>query len=580
MTSQSIGETGDVVMGPGPEHALLHFSTIASELGVDRLAGEAESIADRIGAGQFYVACVGQFKRGKSTLLDALIGDSVLPMGIVPVTAVPTVLRYGRQRTARVRLASGTWRDVDPDCLAEWVSEEHNPENVKRVAGVEVFVSAPLLSTGMCLVDTPGLGSVFEGNAELTREFVPNIDAALVVIGADPPLTGDELSLIEDVARHVTSLLFVLNKSDRVSETERETAIAFARSVLERRLRRPVPRIYEISATERLLGAEPTRDWQSLQDTLADLARHSRVDLVRAAGDRAVKRIAGQLLASIDEQRTALLAPIEQTERRVATLDAVMCDAERSMIELGYLLFAEQQRLSRTFAADREEFLARTTPVAHRDLAKELVDVPFRWGPGLRRGMLARTQEIARTHVTPWLAEQQANAEDAYRRASARFIELGNTFLARLASTACTELTHLGSSLDRDQGFRVRSSFYFNDLIHIAQPASPFRLVLDILLGLLGMRAPFERASHRFLDRLLVMNATRVQSDVEDRVVESRRALEADIRRVLVEVRTGAARALENARAAHAAGTGAVQDALSRLDRLEQQVRESAGLIA
>jgi hypothetical protein len=73
--------------------------------------------------------------------------------------------------------------------ISDYVSEEHNPENSRGVAAVEVFVPAALLACGMCLVDTPAIGSVFAGNTAVTRAFVPHIDAALIVIGADPPIS-------------------------------------------------------------------------------------------------------------------------------------------------------------------------------------------------------------------------------------------------------------------------------------------------------------------------------------------------------------------------------------------------------
>jgi hypothetical protein len=132
---------------------------------------------------------------------------------VVPVTTVPTVLRYGEQLAARV-LINATWQTIRPDTLSQYVSEELNPENNKRVEGVEVFLPSPLLASGMCLVDTPGIGSVFAGNTETTRDFLPQIDAAILVVGADPPISGEELDLIEAVAAKVGQILIVL-KQDR-----------------------------------------------------------------------------------------------------------------------------------------------------------------------------------------------------------------------------------------------------------------------------------------------------------------------------------------------------------------------------
>ena len=170
------------------ESSLSRLAELAEEFDAKQVAADARSVAERVSEGRFYVACIGQFKRGKSSVLNALVGDSVLPTGVVPVTAVPTIVRYGRRAVARVRFEAGEWIDIPVKTVDEYVSEEKNPENAKHVAALEIFVPSPLLATGMCFVDTPGLGSVFTGNTATTQAFIPHIDAALVVIGADPPL--------------------------------------------------------------------------------------------------------------------------------------------------------------------------------------------------------------------------------------------------------------------------------------------------------------------------------------------------------------------------------------------------------
>lgn len=130
--------------------ARLHrLAQLAEELGSSRIAEEARDLANRISEGRFYVACIGQFKRGKSTLINALIGDPVLPVGFTPVTAVPTVIRFGDQRRARIQVGNGSWQDVPVSDLNQYVSEEFNPENTKGVRGVEVFTPSSLLVGGM-----------------------------------------------------------------------------------------------------------------------------------------------------------------------------------------------------------------------------------------------------------------------------------------------------------------------------------------------------------------------------------------------------------------------------------------------
>src|SRR6202167_1879760 len=300
------------VLGDRSGEAPLHrLAGLATEFGAQQIASTACSIAERISEGRFYVACVGQFKRGKSTLLNALIGHSVLPTAVIPVTAVPTIVRYGERLTARVRFQTGAWTDIAVSSVEEYVSEGKNPENAKGVSGVEIFVPSPLLDTGMCLVDTPGLGSVFAGNTAATQAFIPHIDAAIVVIGTDPPLSGDELQLVETISQDVRDLVFVLNKADRAEASERSAALEFSSRVLETRLQRPIDCIYEVSAEERLENRGPGRDWPLLIDVLEKLERESGSSLVRTAGERGLRRFGEELLTIISEEREALRRPIE-----------------------------------------------------------------------------------------------------------------------------------------------------------------------------------------------------------------------------------------------------------------------------
>lgn len=239
--------------------AVVDLEALAREAGAVELAREAGLVAERLSEGRFDVACVGQFKRGKSTLINALVGEAVLPAGVVPVTSVVTVVRWGERRAARVRFGHRAWEDCDPGALEIYVSEEHNPSNEKDVSGVEVFVPSPLLAGGLCLVDTPGIASISVASTAATRAFVPHVDAALVVLGADPPISGAELDLVEALAGTVGEMVFVLNKADRLPETERAEAVRYTARVLGERLRRPVGPILQVSAAERLAGHGPAR---------------------------------------------------------------------------------------------------------------------------------------------------------------------------------------------------------------------------------------------------------------------------------------------------------------------------------
>jgi len=554
------------------------LAQLAHEFSSEGVEEEAKNLSERLMEGRFYVACIGQFKRGKSTFLNALVGDPVLPTGVVPITTVPTILRYGEKRSGRVRFQGGTWRHLAPEDLVQYVSEEQNPENAKGVAGVEVFVPSPLLADGMCLVDTPGLGSIFAGNTAATQAFVPQIDAAIIVVGADPPIAGEELALVEEVGKHVRQLLVVLNKADRATEAERQIAGPFTRKVLEKRLGRPIGRIYEVSAFERLEKNENAWDWELLLGSLQKLVEESGRTLVRAAGQRGLQRLGEEILSVTLEEREALVRPIEESERRIDAMRETIAATERSLREIGYLFMAEKHRLSDLFLERRKKFLRENLTAARAEVNEEFRRIHRWYGPRFRREAMHAAQVVAANRVLPWLAKEQAEAEEEYRKVAGRFVNIGNDYLSKLSESRIPELARTPNALNSEQGFRAQSHFQFEQLINIAQPASPLRYLADVVLGLVGASSVIQDHASAFLEYLTEMNSSRVQSDLIERVEESQGQLEAEIRKLLHEVTRVATVALEHARVAKSRGAAAVEEKLQRISEVEKEIHALLGI--
>jgi len=551
---------------------LLRLANLAQELGAEPVAEEAHELAARVSEGRFYVACVGQFKRGKSTLLNALVGHEVVPTGFIPVTAVPTVIRFGDALHARIRMRDGSWQDVAMPDLKEYVTEELNPENKKAVDGAEVFVPSPLLSSGMCFVDTPGLGSVFTGNTATTQAFIPHIDAALVVVGADPPIAGEELALVETVGKQVQDLILVINKADRTSDPERAAATKFTREILEKRLHRPMGEVFEVSAAERMENRGPLRDWDKLLASFHHLVEDSGRNLVRSACDRGLQRLSEQLLAIIQEDRDALQRPIEESERRIELMRETIGEAERSMRELSFLFMAEQQRISDFFVDRRKQFFQLAWKDSEKEFDEGLQSVPCGFGPHYRHRVMHLSTEISQRKVMPWLKPEQEEGERQYRAVAVRFVEMGNSFLKKLARAGLSELTRMPHALDPEKGLRVRSNFSFEKFLSTADPPSPLRWLADVILPLVGARRAITNEAREFLRHLLDTNSSRVQNDVINRIQDSRGRLEAEIRKLLHEVSRIAEQALDRARKVKEEGTPAVLSAVERLNRMEQDV--------
>jgi len=424
----------------------------------------------------------------------------------------------------------------------------------------------------MCLVDTPGIGSVFAGNTETTREFIPQIDAAILVIGADPPISGEELALIEEVGGNVDEILIVLNKIDRVSWNDRREASAFSQQVLDERLQRPIGNFYEVSAMNRLNGTSDAGDFDRLAEELACRTAQAGHAMTSAAGSRGIARFSLSLQHAIAERIHALQQPIAESEERIAGLRVTAAEAEQSLRDLGALFSAEQMRLSNALLARRKEFLRGALPRARHELAQECVSIKTRFGPALRRDMMAKAQTVARRHVMPWLEEEEAQAEELYIAVTQRFVNQVKALLRQLADRQPGQYSQLSGQLETQPGFRAGSHFYFHDMVTVAQPASPLIYIGDVLLGAVRISYFFHRATSEFLMKLLDTNTSRVQGDVERRVVESRALLESQVRNLLREVSHTAEQALASARVPLESGSAAVQNELLRLESLKEEI--------
>lgn len=353
-----------------------------------------------------------------------------------------------------------------------------------------------------------------------------------------------------------------------MSESECEEAARFAEGVLAEALDHPVPRLLRVSATGRLAGTRRDDDWAGLREALERLARDSGADLVRAAGRREIDRLTARLLASAEEQRLALVSPLEESERRMADLESSLADAGAAMSDLGYLLQAEVDRLARRFEKDRSTFLADSLPAARAELRDVIGSLP---DPKLRTLAHDAASTLARARLEAWVARETNAAERLYREASARFIELANEFLSRFLGSNEVGFSALPQAFASEKGFRVRSQLYFTELVASTTPSTASS-VFDRLWFATRVRRAVESSAERVFDRLLFSNSSRVQFDLTERVCESRRKLESEIRARLSEALRSASAAIERARTRQAAGDEGVKAELARLELIRQRL--------
>ncbi len=344
-------------------------------------------LAARLSAGQLRVAVLGQFKRGKSTLLNALLGHDLLPSGIVPLTAIPTFLRWGSENQAHVSFLDGQRSQsivADDICdiaaaLRRYVTEEGNPRNQARVARVEVSLPAPLLASGIELIDTPGIGSTLRHNTDAALQVLPECDAAFFVVSVDPPITEAELDYLDRVRAGISPILFVLNKIDYLLPAERQSALSFFRQTLDDHsaglAKQP---IFELSARN-ALAAKLKQDEAGIDSSgLGAIERHLAETLLATKRDILRAAILQKAAAILELARTdaslavrVLEMPIGDLAMRARQFGEAVADIERQRLVAADLLAGERQRM-RQAVEQRAEALrsvARTGLLALVDAA-------------------------------------------------------------------------------------------------------------------------------------------------------------------------------------------------------------------
>ena len=321
--------TDQQTLGDGALHAYAKFKSELLQI-LDALAESADSslvvcreLREKLLSEQFNVATVGQFKRGKSCLVNALLGDNLLPTSAVPLTSVVTVVSHGDKLCINVQFRDGSTLNVGREELPGYVTEAGNPNNAKGVKEVRIVSPAPLLKDGVCLLDTPGVGSVHRHNTDAAYDALPQCDAALFLLSADQPPGQAELEFLHDVRGHAHRIFFLLNKIDYLDGAELDEALAFTQQVLLTAMGGEV-RLFPVSAKLALQG-KMRNDAKLLERSrLPDFTSALEVFLLHEKGQvlllsavASLARILAQTRLEIALQRQSLSAPPGELKARI-----------------------------------------------------------------------------------------------------------------------------------------------------------------------------------------------------------------------------------------------------------------------
>ena len=300
--------------------AVRGLSDVAATLGTTSLKERVDrELVRKLEEDRFHLVVVGEFNHGKTTFVNALLGEQALPVGVTPTTATIHHIRWADKPEATVVTTSGERRSV-PFAEAKRFAVGGGASG-DDVDYLEIGYPAALLKERILLVDTPGVNDLSLQRADITYSYIPRADAVLFLLDAGQILKESERVFLNDKLLKASrdKIVFVITKWDLLSAEEQREALAYAKNHLADLVKAPV--VFPVSAELALSG---NRDGSGLPELVAHLTRFLAEERGRILLDNALGEGLGvsELLGKgIDARRRSIQMNNEEIDRRIAALE-------------------------------------------------------------------------------------------------------------------------------------------------------------------------------------------------------------------------------------------------------------------
>jgi GTP-binding protein EngB required for normal cell division len=446
---------------------------ICAAFRIETLAPQIEALLDaRKHSGMVDVAVLGQFKTGKSSFLNSLIGRDILPVDVLPVTAVVTRIGFGPSDRMTVHRVTGEVEEYPVERIAEFVTERQNPDNEKRVSLVDLLVTSSEAWEGIRFVDTPGLGSIFYHNTQASLDWLPKVGTAFVAVSVNHPFSVQDLALLKEAAHHTPEIVVLLTKADLVSEAQRKSVVEFMLGQLLRHTGREA-RIFPFSILP------------SFKELRRDVAVYLQREISERHEEKSEEILAHKFLSLISSCREYLQVAgraAAATEKARRDLREVL---RRERDDLGAIgreiwLFAQDQK-SKVRTRAGEKFRSHAAELCRRldsVLGSRLEEF---------RGNLAETTRLFREWMVACLAEELGTVSIRGEEYLSTCLSEAQSALHRMARAF---QDRMAVEIERALGMRFSGAQLDTSIREPARPSVKVGYVFDIPIDLLWFLIP------------------------------------------------------------------------------------------
>jgi GTPase Era involved in 16S rRNA processing len=482
-------------------------------------------IADKLEKNEFVLAVVGEFSRGKSTLINALLGyPDLLPTSIEPTTAAITMISYGETPQASVTFSDGTTKeDISLEELRAYVRgtnldgsdlktrlaqrvQQAQQENRlhqlsyedisseaqaqlnqtakgKRVKEVRLTLPSPFLKGGICLVDTPGIGSVNPEHGEATRHFVHKADAVIFLINTDPVISASECNFLSFLRDYVSRFLFAVTKIDRFTEEEREQSLAYTWQMIVDHAEIENPPIFPISARLALEGRKEGNAGKAVQSGFPAFVRALDVFLVRERGQSFVREQVMHVLTHLKDVRNAadmewesLNMPLDELQQRVTSTRPELEKARQSYQDILRSLDRSTEEIVRLLEGSNGINFMRLYMRLQDDVMKQLDEYDWK--------QLRHVSELiplfVRDRMTEELGEKLAEVSDRVTQLRIDTLSQCRHLVSEMSQNVGLQFRSLRMSQNMDIAFDFDTNAFYDELKKVSTITIGSTLALTI----------------------------------------------------------------------------------------------------
>jgi len=548
-----------------------------------RINETLDKIAKNLQTGSFTLAVVGQFKRGKTTLINAILGDKLLPTAVLPLTSIITIIRYAPKQKFSVVFQDGRQTEIDKEAIEEYVTEKLNPKNIKNVQRVEIETPSKFLKHGVVLVDTPGIGSVYRHNTDVTYRFLPDVDAVVFVLSSDPPISEAECQFLKDSAQYASKFFFVLNKIDYLDESEIAELSDFNRKVIASNMsvKPDKIRLFPLSAKNalqsKLLNDKRNLKKSGLEDfekALEEFIVSQKGDFVLSVSESKILRVAEELINERLIEKSNLSLSMRELEERSEKFEA---ELQRILSQRDYnneLVDVELKKILEILDADLDELKQKASGLLMKDIVDYARALENKNNVEFAKSVDNYRQNRVFEVLEEWRNKEQEKMSKIFTEKMKKYSENVDGVITEIEQIASGLFDVKIKSKKTKEQLTIESTFYFK-LGKEDEPAvfSFFEILLprSVFKRLLLSRLPNEIRED--IDR----NCGRMRYDFLERMQKSALEFKWTLNEKIDSVIDGIRSAIERAKKIKANGTKKTN---ARVSELERELRELRSIVA